>query len=107
MAAGRNKFFRKVLSGSREMTSLQTNVEQAVGEVIKSPLINGRLLENVILGTASVRVEHKLGRKPQGYIVVRRTADAQVFDSQAVEGSPDLFLPLTASAPVTVSLWIF
>jgi hypothetical protein len=103
----RNKYFRKVTSGDRNISQLQSNVEQAVSDVIKAPILNGRLLEDVELTSAPTRIEHKLGRKPSGYIIVKRNADAQVYDSLASEESPALFLPLISSANVTVSIWIF
>lgn len=107
MSTGRNKSFRKVVGQNRELNQVQSNVEQAVAEVIKNPLLNGRLIEDVALTTTASKIEHKLGRTPRGYLIVKRSANAQVYDSLASEGSPDLFLPLTASANVTVSLWIF
>jgi len=103
----RNKAFRKVTSGDRNISQLQSNVDQAVSDVIKAPILNGRLVDDVKLTSAPTRIEHKLGRKPSGYIIVKRNADAQVYDSLANEESPTLFLPLISSADVTVSIWIF
>lgn len=107
MSAGRNKFFRKVVGQSRELNQVQTNVEQAVAEFIKNPLLDGRLIESVALTSSATRLEHKLGRTPRGYLIVKQDAAATVHDSIASETSPDLFLPLIASANVTVSIWIF
>lgn len=107
MSTGRNKSFRKVVGQDRELNQVQSNVAQAVSEFIKSPLLDGRLIEDLSLTTSSTRIEHKLGRVPRGYLIVKRNANAQVYDTLSSEGSPELFLPLTASGNVTVSLWIF
>ena|ERR1043165_2183268 len=102
-----NRFFRKVLGGDRQMTQLQTNVEQAVAEVIRSPILNGRLIDSVALSTTVTKVEHKLGRPIRGYWVVRNNAGAVLQDNLDSESQPELYLPLIADLSCTVYLWVF
>lgn len=101
------RFFRKIVNGDRQTTQLQTNIEQAVAQVIRNPLIDGRIIEGVVLSTSALKIEHKLGRKVRGYIVLTRNANAEVYDNVSTEPQLELYLPLLASAPVTVNLWVF
>lgn len=68
-------------------------------------ILNGTQLDGIQLSTSPLRVSHKLGRQPLGYIVVKRNANATVYDAD--DSQPTLFLNLTASASVTVSLWVY
>mgnify|MGYP001604000278 CR=1 FL=1 len=69
-------------------------------------ILNGRLLENVAIGTTSTKVSHGLGRVPKGWVVVDRTTDTRVFrDSTGTERAT--YLTLKASTAATVSLWVF
>ncbi len=93
----------KDISGTVER--LASSVSKSVDSIIQSSIISGYVLENVDLTTSAARIEHKLGRAPLGYIVVRRDANAVVYEQE--EERPDLFLNLVSSASVRVSLWIF
>lgn len=84
---------------------LADSVSKSLDSIVKSEIIAGDILENIELSTTPTRVSHKLGRKPLGFIVIRINANATVYES--LEPRQDLFLNLTATADVTVSLWIF
>jgi hypothetical protein len=105
--AGRSQAFRKVITADRANTQLQDNVADAISEVIKNPLLNGRLIENVGLGTTVNNVEHKLNRKLTGYLIVSVSAPVTIHDDLTTVAKPELYLPLTASAPCVVKLWVF
>lgn len=97
------KFFRKVFDGDEKTRRLQTDIEQAVGSAIRSPLLNGRMVSDVDLASGSTTLEHKLAREIRGYLIVKRSNASTIYD----ESSDDKFLTLNASGAVTVSLWIF
>lgn len=80
------------------------HIISAVGDIALKEILDGELLKDVVIvaGTPKL-VAHKLGRKPVGYLVVRRSANSMVWDSAATKE----FLTLSASANVTVSLWVF
>lgn len=84
---------------------LASSVVRVLNGLAASEIISGSLITDVDLGTTAVRVAHKLGRKPLGYIVIRRDSDATVFEQ--VEDREDFFLNLKASATVRVNLWVF
>lgn len=84
---------------------MQDSIERVISPLINVPISNGILVDTVALTTSPSRVEHKLGRKPLGYFVIKRDASAIVFDLPEIR--EDLFLNLQASANVNVSLWVF
>lgn len=104
MSSGKPKFFRKVFTGDRNFDTLQTNIEAAVGNFLKIPLLNGRLLESVELSNGNTNIEHKLSREYKGYIIVRKSNGATIYD---VAGEADKYVTLNSSAACTVSLWVF
>ena len=52
-------------------------------------------------------VEHKLGRKTRGYLVIRKSAAETVYEEVEDYDNRKLFLKLKASGSVTVNLWVF
>jgi hypothetical protein len=65
------------------------------------------LLKNLSLSSGINLVQHKLGRKIQGWIVVRQRADARIWDDQDNNVNVTTTLKLETSAAVEVDLWIF
>lgn len=84
---------------------LGDSLMKGLNGITQIEILSGNLLTDISLGTAATRVPHKLGRKPLGYIVVRRNAASTVYDQ--VESQEEIFLNLAASASVQVSLWVF
>lgn len=67
---------------AREFNSLQDNIEQSVNPVIDAQIINGVYLKEIDLtGSADNLIEHKLGREPLGFIVVRKFAAGDIYES--------------------------
>jgi len=99
------KFFRKVFTGDRNFDTLQTNIEAAVGEVLKSPILDGRLIRDIVLATGNNRIEHKMDRELLGYMIVKRNNASAIYD--VVDSEPAEFLQLNSAGSVTVSLWVF
>lgn len=91
-------------SGRLDVKLLQDATGKALRDVQASPIVDGVHLDGVALLAAGVtRVNHGLGRMPQGYKVVSSNANSNVWND-ALTG---LVLPLRCSADVTVSLWVY
>jgi hypothetical protein len=83
-------------------------VEQLIEPFLNSEIINGVLIKNVNLDSSITnQVNHKLGRKPQGWIIVRQRANSIIWDSQDTNTKANRTLELSCSANVTIDLWIF
>ena len=97
--------FKKVAGGDEEFSKLQERLQEFFQPIIACALLDGTLLTNVVLSTTATKVEHKLRRPVQGWIVVRKNAAADIFEPN--RDLPTTFLTLQASAAVTVDLWVF
>lgn len=75
--------------------------------LLGNPIVNGSILTQQVLKAGTNIISHKLGRKLQGYIVILNSAAATFYDEQSSNQSPQLTLVLVASAPTTVSLYVF
>lgn len=68
-----------------------------------APVARGRLLP-VSLASGAQEIEHGLGRAPQGWILVAPRSSATLYQHAAANR---LRLPLTTSAALDASLWIW
>lgn len=75
--------------------------------VIGNPLVNGLVLSNIPLVSGTNVINHKLGRNLQGYIVILKSANVDIYDSQQTNQMPDLTLRLISSGTATISLYVF
>ena len=75
--------------------------------VLANPLLGGQLLDPQTLVLGDNTINHKLGRKLKGYFVVLNSAAATFYDKQAGNQMPQFTLVLNASAPTTVTLYVF
>jgi hypothetical protein len=105
--------FNKVFKPQdQEFNRLQDSIEQAVNPVIDSRIVDGVYIKEVDLSTADTFVEHKLGREPLGFIVVRKFAAGDVFESLTDSSGQNYdrkkFINIKASTSLSnVYLWIF
>ena len=101
----------KVQTTDRIVNQLQDNIakllEPTATTVQDSPLLAGKILEKVALTSGSNTIRHTLGRVLKGWFIVRRRASATVYDTQDSNDTPQVTLLLTASANVTVDLYVF
>mgnify|MGYP001222426080 CR=1 FL=1 len=105
--------FNKVFKPhDQEFNRLQDSIEQAVNPIIDSRIVDGVYIKEVDLSTADTFVEHKLGREPLGFIVVRKFAAGDVFESLTDSSGDNYdrkkFINIKASTSLSnVYLWIF
>lgn len=100
--------FRKVRSDDDVIRQLQGAIDLVFQTLLPKEILDGNLLKDVDLVSGSVNmVQHKLARKSQGYLVIKKNANATIWDSEDINDFRDSFLQLRASADCTVSLWVF
>lgn len=76
-------------------------------KVVVNPIINGQQLNDIVLKTGPNVINHKLGRKLQGWYVVGQNGPASIYDTQASNQLPALTLNLTSDADVTIAIWVY
>lgn len=97
--------FDRIQTEDALLNRIQDRLKSVINAIVGKPLIDGLLLEDVALAAiATNQVPHKLGRLPRGWIVVKRSSGAVIYDNVAAD---DKFLTLNSSAAATVTLWVF
>lgn len=75
--------------------------------ILGNPLVNGNILTGIVLKSGVNTINHGLGRKLQGYVVILNSSASTFHDNQSTNQYPDLTLVLNASGTATVSLYVF
>jgi hypothetical protein len=95
--------YRKALVNDPEVRKVQDSIEPTIRDIVGKSILDGLLLEDISLSSGSNIISHRLGRVPRGWIVVRKSSTATIYDNSIDE----YYLNLTASAVCRVSLWVF
>lgn len=90
-----------------DLPKMQTAWASQLNPVIANALLQGQMLQGVNLINGTTQVNHGLGRKLVGWFPVGQNAQANLWDSQATNNTPQLTLIINSNAAVTVSLWVF
>ncbi len=89
----------------------QTQMENTWATIIEpflnNPVNDSLLLKNVSVVAGSNVINHKLGRKLQGWIPTRLRMNVTLYDTQDSNQTPQLTLVLVASAPGVIDLAVF
>ena len=82
------------------------DIETLVIQIIRGKLLQNVFVEGVQLGTSVSTVSHTLNRRPQGWFIVRKDANADVWEPRE-SASPTKVINLQASSPVNVDIIFF
>ena len=91
-------------SDDRDFQLMQSAWATQLNPMLANPSLQCILLKDVVLANGSNVINHKLGRKPQGWRIVDINGAATIYRSAALN---NLTLTLTSNAAVTVSLEVF
>jgi hypothetical protein len=94
-------------SADVNLTAVQTRWAAQLNPLLSQPLSQALLLSDLTVVSGANVINHKLGRKLQGYIVVGCNAAVTFHDSQASNSMPQLTLNLVASGAATINLLVF
>lgn len=98
----------KFKSDDQSLTLMQSAWASQLDPVLKLPINSGVLLKSVPLLVGQNLVNHRLGRKLQGYFITRmRSIHSDIYDTQDSNRTPDLTLLLNSSAAVVVDILVF
>jgi len=75
--------------------------------IVANPIVNSLILKDVVLAAGDNTINHRLGRKLQGYLIVGINAAATIYDKQSTNQMPQLTLVLNSSAPATAQILVF
>lgn len=92
----------------QELSLMQTSWAQDLNPIISLPILNQVTLTDVILKVGDNEINHRLGRKLRGWIVIRMKDNfTQLYDKQSSNQMQDLTLVLNSSATGLVDLLVF
>lgn len=97
------KAFKKIAQSTYQSARAQDNNEQFNNQFKDIPFLSGRRVQDIIVTTSTVKVDHKLGRMPLGYIILKQNADARIWYT-AIN---DIQITFDSSATVTIDVWVF
>lgn len=92
-----------------DLLQAQTNIREIFDEIADKEHLDSFLIEDVSLTTAAGtnNVAHKLGRAIRGWHIVKKNANADIWQDPESTVDQTLFLPLKVDADVTVSIVLF
>ena len=100
--------FKKLFTKDDELRRVQDEVALGFQQVDRQPFMNGVILTGTVLASGTdTKVNHGLGRVPQGFVILAKNATADVWTSTTTNPRPELTIILKSSAAVTVTVWIF
>ncbi len=85
------------------LEQMAVNWAQALDPIIANPLVQGQMISASLINGVTT-VNHRLGRKMQGWYLVDINAAAMIYRSQPLN---NLTLTLTSNAAAQVTLWVF
>lgn len=92
----------------KDLSMLQTRWATELNPLLLNPILQGTQLKRVLLSTGANVINHKLGRKLQGWIITRWIgASAGVYDTQDTNSMPQLTLELNSSGNVSVDIYVY
>ena len=98
------KALRQIRSANDEMMRIQDATRDWAEQFKNFPIISGVLLEDLTITTGQANlIDHKLGKEPFGFIVVRNSANAVIWQNSIDARNIDV----RSSANAVVSLWVF
>ena len=83
---------------------MQTIWKSQIDPILKIPMLSGLQLNNISLVSGVNNINHLLQRTQQGWIITDQDASSSIYRSQPFN---TLTLTLHASAPCTISLWVY
>lgn len=97
----------KMQTESREINQLQQYIAQALNPILSNPENLGTITTNVQLVAGTNVVNHGLGKKLQGWSIVRKRSAAGIYDNQDSNPNPAKTLILVSDAAVSIDLYCF
>jgi len=101
------KPLKKIRSNDADLMRVQDAIAEVLEPLTKAFMLDARILRDVAIGTSPTAVDHGLGREPLGWMLVDKTAAADVWRSTTTSIAPKKLLMLVASAPITATLIVF
>lgn len=100
--------FKKIYTQDQDLQRIQQNTQVVFDGILNQTIIQGNLLPSVSLSNGvDTIIQHKLGYRFTGWIIVNKNATGDVWNSSTVNNKPHQQIILQSDADLIVDLWIF
>ena len=99
--------FKTFNASNTELNRLQDNVADGFNSVLTSVILDYNIVSKVALKVGDNIVDHKLGRAPVGWIVVRKRGAGNFYDKQDSNPTPTRNIVINSDSAVTVDIYFF
>ena len=89
-----------------DLLRVQDRIYTSLQAALRVPLLDGNLVTQTFSAGVATPVNHGLGRKPVGYLVVSNSSGAAVAETDKTQRTAGT-LTITTSANVTLDIWVF
>lgn len=97
---------KEIVNGFHLM-QIQDNLDLSISEIQNSDFQTGVFVVASLISGQDNIINHGLDRKVQGWTVVGKNAQSDIWESSTVNNFPDKMLVLRASVNVTIKLYLF
>lgn len=101
---GRPNTLTQFQTDDKDFQLMQNQWSAVLSPLLKNPLVAGNLLTGIALINGTLVINHKLGRTPQGWLIVDIDAAATVYRNAAFN---DLTLSLRSNAAANAAIYVF
>lgn len=100
------KSFRKPPVKDPSMAVTVAAIDDYLRQLTQNPILGSRIVRRVSITTSNVDVAHGLGSPWQGWLVIRKDANINIWET-GTQTDSKTYLSLTGSGSGTVDLYIF
>lgn len=90
-----------------ELNRLQDNIADGFGPVLTADILDFNIVKSQVLKVGDNVVNHKLGRPPVGWIIIRKRGPGNFYDKQDSNVTPASNIVINSDSAVTVDIYFF
>ena len=90
-----------------EVNRLQDNVADGFNPVLNALILDYNIVEKQALTVGDNVVNHKLGRAPIGWFIIRKRGPGNFYDKQDSNSTPASNIVINSDSAVTVDIYFF
>jgi hypothetical protein len=99
--------FKTFNSSDIELNRLQDNIADGFNPVLTADILDFNIVKSQALKVGDNVVNHRLGRPPVGWIVIRKRGAGNFYDKQDSNPTPSANIVINSDSAVTVDLYFF
>jgi len=100
------ELFKRIHTGDDELNAVQDELERILNPVLNNEILSNNKVTEITLVSGKARnILHKLNRVPEGWIIIQKDSNADIWANGS--SNPDKFLNLESDANVTISILVF